>query len=129
MSISILLTGKCLDRSDVLHKVFISDCDNSKTTQKWEMNNIVAVWRVEEHQESGNGTQWLYEDVHTDKRTPRNTSILLSLQVCQADTVLFEEKLLLQVSQHDGVRESTVKSFNPKLLAPAENLPLTNFSP
>ncbi|XP_072320413.1 N-acetylgalactosaminyltransferase 7 isoform X2 [Eucyclogobius newberryi] len=36
-------TGKCLDRSDVLHKVFISDCDNGKTTQKWEMNNIVAV--------------------------------------------------------------------------------------
>ncbi|KAG7272336.1 LOW QUALITY PROTEIN: hypothetical protein CRUP_009745 [Coryphaenoides rupestris] len=36
-------TGKCLDRSDLLHKVFIADCDNSKTTQKWEMNNIVAV--------------------------------------------------------------------------------------
>ncbi|KAG9275710.1 N-acetylgalactosaminyltransferase 7 [Astyanax mexicanus] len=36
-------TGKCLDRSDVLHKVFISDCDNSKSTQKWEMNNIMAV--------------------------------------------------------------------------------------
>ncbi|XP_075947211.1 N-acetylgalactosaminyltransferase 7 isoform X2 [Anarhichas minor] len=36
-------TGKCLDRSDLLHKVFISDCDTSKTTQKWEMNNIVAV--------------------------------------------------------------------------------------
>uniref|UniRef100_A0A8D3AVC8 Polypeptide N-acetylgalactosaminyltransferase n=1 Tax=Scophthalmus maximus TaxID=52904 RepID=A0A8D3AVC8_SCOMX len=33
----------CLDRSDLLHKVFISDCDTSKTTQKWEMNNIVAV--------------------------------------------------------------------------------------
>ncbi|XP_042290170.1 N-acetylgalactosaminyltransferase 7 isoform X3 [Thunnus maccoyii] len=36
-------TGKCLDRSDLLHKVFISDCDTSKTTQRWEMNNIVAV--------------------------------------------------------------------------------------
>ncbi|XP_061888992.1 N-acetylgalactosaminyltransferase 7 isoform X1 [Entelurus aequoreus] len=36
-------TGKCLDRSDLLHKVFISVCDNSKTTQRWEMNNIVAV--------------------------------------------------------------------------------------
>ncbi|XP_054634316.1 N-acetylgalactosaminyltransferase 7 isoform X3 [Dunckerocampus dactyliophorus] len=36
-------TGKCLDRSDLLHKVFISDCDGSKTTQRWEMNNIVAV--------------------------------------------------------------------------------------
>ncbi|XP_062333959.1 N-acetylgalactosaminyltransferase 7 isoform X2 [Osmerus eperlanus] len=36
-------TGQCLDRSDVLHKVFISDCDTSKTTQHWEMNNIVAV--------------------------------------------------------------------------------------
>uniref|UniRef100_I3KP37 Polypeptide N-acetylgalactosaminyltransferase n=1 Tax=Oreochromis niloticus TaxID=8128 RepID=I3KP37_ORENI len=34
---------KCLDRSDLLHKVFVSDCDTSKTTQKWEMNNIVAV--------------------------------------------------------------------------------------
>uniref|UniRef100_A0A8D0AHC4 Polypeptide N-acetylgalactosaminyltransferase n=1 Tax=Sander lucioperca TaxID=283035 RepID=A0A8D0AHC4_SANLU len=43
MFICVLLTGKCLDRSDLLHKVFISDCDNSKTTQKWEMNNIVAV--------------------------------------------------------------------------------------
>lgn len=38
-----LCTGKCLDRSDLLHKVFISDCDTSKTTQKWEMNNIMAV--------------------------------------------------------------------------------------
>ncbi|XP_040041903.2 N-acetylgalactosaminyltransferase 7 isoform X2 [Gasterosteus aculeatus] len=38
-----LTTGKCLDRSDLLHKVFTSDCDTSKTTQKWEMNNIVAV--------------------------------------------------------------------------------------
>ncbi|XP_035645218.2 N-acetylgalactosaminyltransferase 7-like isoform X1 [Oncorhynchus keta] len=36
-------TGRCLDRSDVLHKVFIADCDTSKSTQKWEMNNIVAV--------------------------------------------------------------------------------------
>ncbi|CAL9700971.1 unnamed protein product [Knipowitschia caucasica] len=36
-------TGKCLDRSDILHKVFIADCDNDKTTQRWEMNNIVAV--------------------------------------------------------------------------------------
>ncbi|TSX30736.1 N-acetylgalactosaminyltransferase 7 [Bagarius yarrelli] len=36
-------TGKCLDRSDVLHTVFISDCDHNKSTQKWEMNNIVAV--------------------------------------------------------------------------------------
>ncbi|XP_018594243.1 N-acetylgalactosaminyltransferase 7-like isoform X1 [Scleropages formosus] len=36
-------TGKCLDRSDVLHKVFVTDCDKSKSTQKWEMNNIVAV--------------------------------------------------------------------------------------
>ncbi|XP_056266057.1 N-acetylgalactosaminyltransferase 7 isoform X1 [Pseudoliparis swirei] len=38
-----MITGQCLDRSDLLHKVFISDCDNDKTTQKWEMNNIVAV--------------------------------------------------------------------------------------
>ncbi|XP_061102444.1 N-acetylgalactosaminyltransferase 7 isoform X2 [Conger conger] len=36
-------TGKCLDRSDILHKVFISDCDKTKSTQKWEMNNIEAV--------------------------------------------------------------------------------------
>lgn len=41
--ICLVPTGKCLDRSDLLHKVFISDCDTSKTTQKWEMNNIVAV--------------------------------------------------------------------------------------
>lgn len=38
-----LSSGRCLDRSDVLHKVFISDCDTSKTTQRWEMNNIIAV--------------------------------------------------------------------------------------
>uniref|UniRef100_A0A7N8XT49 Polypeptide N-acetylgalactosaminyltransferase n=1 Tax=Mastacembelus armatus TaxID=205130 RepID=A0A7N8XT49_9TELE len=43
ITIGILLSGKCLDRSDLLHKVFISDCDTNKTTQKWEMNNIVAV--------------------------------------------------------------------------------------
>ncbi|KAM9817832.1 N-acetylgalactosaminyltransferase 7-like isoform X4 [Syngnathus typhle] len=36
-------TGKCLDRSDLLHKVFISNCDTSKTTQRWEINNIMAV--------------------------------------------------------------------------------------
>ncbi|KAF3818491.1 hypothetical protein GH733_011908 [Mirounga leonina] len=36
-------SGKCLDRSDVLHQVFISDCDSSKMTQKWEMNNIHSV--------------------------------------------------------------------------------------
>uniref|UniRef100_A0A3Q3JNA6 Polypeptide N-acetylgalactosaminyltransferase n=1 Tax=Monopterus albus TaxID=43700 RepID=A0A3Q3JNA6_MONAL len=39
----IYIYRKCLDRSDLLHKVFISDCDTSKTTQKWEMNNLVAV--------------------------------------------------------------------------------------
>ncbi|KAL4640508.1 N-acetylgalactosaminyltransferase 7-like [Arapaima gigas] len=36
-------TGNCLDRSDVLHKVFISECDNKKSTQKWEMNVLAAV--------------------------------------------------------------------------------------
>ncbi|XP_074521365.1 N-acetylgalactosaminyltransferase 7-like [Halichoeres trimaculatus] len=36
-------TGKCLDRSDLLHTVFISVCDTSKTSQKWEMNPIEAV--------------------------------------------------------------------------------------
>ncbi|XP_048852614.1 N-acetylgalactosaminyltransferase 7 isoform X1 [Brienomyrus brachyistius] len=36
-------TAKCLDRSDILHTVFISECDRNKTTQKWEMNSIVAV--------------------------------------------------------------------------------------
>ncbi|XP_041079416.1 N-acetylgalactosaminyltransferase 7-like isoform X1 [Polyodon spathula] len=36
-------TGKCLDRSEVLHQVFISDCDTNKSTQKWEMNNILSV--------------------------------------------------------------------------------------
>ncbi|XP_038661721.1 N-acetylgalactosaminyltransferase 7 isoform X2 [Scyliorhinus canicula] len=36
-------TGKCLDRSEVNHQVFISDCDSAKTTQKWEMNNLLAV--------------------------------------------------------------------------------------
>uniref|UniRef100_A0A3Q3FBH3 Polypeptide N-acetylgalactosaminyltransferase n=1 Tax=Kryptolebias marmoratus TaxID=37003 RepID=A0A3Q3FBH3_KRYMA len=43
MLTAVFLLGKCLDRSDLLHKVFISDCDISKSTQKWEMNNIVAV--------------------------------------------------------------------------------------
>ncbi|KAJ8262218.1 hypothetical protein GJAV_G00163930 [Gymnothorax javanicus] len=37
------LTMKCLDRSDVLRKVLLSTCDENKSTQKWEMNNIVAV--------------------------------------------------------------------------------------
>ncbi|XP_030047405.1 N-acetylgalactosaminyltransferase 7 isoform X1 [Microcaecilia unicolor] len=36
-------TGKCLDRSEVLHQVFISECDSNKSTQKWEMNNILSV--------------------------------------------------------------------------------------
>uniref|UniRef100_A0A8C2NZV6 Polypeptide N-acetylgalactosaminyltransferase n=1 Tax=Capra hircus TaxID=9925 RepID=A0A8C2NZV6_CAPHI len=36
-------SGKCLDRSEVLHQVFISDCDSSKMTQKWEINNIHSV--------------------------------------------------------------------------------------
>ncbi|KAM6440415.1 N-acetylgalactosaminyltransferase 7 isoform 2-T2 [Liasis olivaceus] len=36
-------SGKCLDRSEVLHQVFISDCDSNKATQKWEMNNILSV--------------------------------------------------------------------------------------
>uniref|UniRef100_A0ABI7WQC7 Polypeptide N-acetylgalactosaminyltransferase n=1 Tax=Felis catus TaxID=9685 RepID=A0ABI7WQC7_FELCA len=36
-------SGKCLDRSDILHQVFISNCDSSKMTQKWEMNNIHSV--------------------------------------------------------------------------------------
>uniref|UniRef100_H2ZTM3 Protein-UDP acetylgalactosaminyltransferase 7 n=1 Tax=Latimeria chalumnae TaxID=7897 RepID=H2ZTM3_LATCH len=36
-------TGKCLDRSEILHQVFLSDCDSSKSMQKWEMNNIVGV--------------------------------------------------------------------------------------
>uniref|UniRef100_A0A6I8NNL0 Polypeptide N-acetylgalactosaminyltransferase n=1 Tax=Ornithorhynchus anatinus TaxID=9258 RepID=A0A6I8NNL0_ORNAN len=37
------LTGKCLDRSEVLHQVFLSECDSGKVTQKWEMNNILSV--------------------------------------------------------------------------------------
>ncbi|XP_018098696.1 N-acetylgalactosaminyltransferase 7 isoform X3 [Xenopus laevis] len=36
-------TGKCLDRSEVLHQVFLSDCESNKTTQRWEMNNILGV--------------------------------------------------------------------------------------
>ncbi|KAM5232159.1 N-acetylgalactosaminyltransferase 7 isoform 4-T4 [Hipposideros larvatus] len=36
-------SGKCLDRSDVLHQVFLSHCDSSTMTQKWEMNNIHSV--------------------------------------------------------------------------------------
>ncbi|XP_024898742.1 N-acetylgalactosaminyltransferase 7 isoform X4 [Pteropus alecto] len=36
-------SGKCLDRSEVLHQVFLSNCDSSKMTQKWEMNNIHSV--------------------------------------------------------------------------------------
>ncbi|KAF4791805.1 polypeptide N-acetylgalactosaminyltransferase 7 [Turdus rufiventris] len=36
-------SGKCLDRSEVLHQVFISECDSSKATQKWEINNILSV--------------------------------------------------------------------------------------
>ncbi|XP_043401923.1 N-acetylgalactosaminyltransferase 7 isoform X3 [Chelonia mydas] len=36
-------SGKCLDRSEVLHHVFITECDSGKATQKWEMNNILSV--------------------------------------------------------------------------------------
>ncbi|EPY73789.1 N-acetylgalactosaminyltransferase 7 isoform 2 [Camelus ferus] len=36
-------SGMCLDRSEILHQVFISNCDSSKTTQKWEINNIHSV--------------------------------------------------------------------------------------
>ncbi|XP_043917652.1 N-acetylgalactosaminyltransferase 7 isoform X1 [Protopterus annectens] len=36
-------SGKCLDRSEILHQVFLSDCDSTKSTQKWEMNNILSV--------------------------------------------------------------------------------------
>ncbi|XP_074807267.1 N-acetylgalactosaminyltransferase 7 isoform X3 [Natator depressus] len=36
-------SGKCLDRSEVLHQVFITECDSGKATQKWEMNNILSV--------------------------------------------------------------------------------------
>ncbi|KAM5193106.1 N-acetylgalactosaminyltransferase 7 isoform 1-T1 [Mantella aurantiaca] len=38
-----IASGKCLDRSEVLHQVFLSDCDPSKPSQKWEMNNILSV--------------------------------------------------------------------------------------
>ncbi|XP_068134898.1 N-acetylgalactosaminyltransferase 7 isoform X3 [Hyperolius riggenbachi] len=37
-----ITTGKCLERSETLHQVFLSDCDSSKTSQKWEMNNILT---------------------------------------------------------------------------------------
>ncbi|KAH0616099.1 hypothetical protein JD844_026949, partial [Phrynosoma platyrhinos] len=36
-------SGKCLDRSEVLHQVYISECDSNKATQNWEMNNILSV--------------------------------------------------------------------------------------
>ncbi|XP_078417568.1 N-acetylgalactosaminyltransferase 7 isoform X1 [Cetorhinus maximus] len=36
-------TGRCLDRSEVNHQIFISDCDSAKASQKWEMNNLLAV--------------------------------------------------------------------------------------
>ncbi|XP_074849122.1 N-acetylgalactosaminyltransferase 7 isoform X3 [Carettochelys insculpta] len=36
-------SGKCLDRSEVLHQVFITECDSNKATQRWEMNNILSV--------------------------------------------------------------------------------------
>ncbi|XP_029431358.1 N-acetylgalactosaminyltransferase 7 isoform X2 [Rhinatrema bivittatum] len=38
-----IATGKCLDCSQVLHQVFISECDPNKSTQKWEMNNILSM--------------------------------------------------------------------------------------
>ncbi|XP_075716366.1 N-acetylgalactosaminyltransferase 7 isoform X2 [Rhinoderma darwinii] len=36
-------SGKCLARNEALHKVVLSDCDSSKSSQKWEMNNILSV--------------------------------------------------------------------------------------
>ncbi|XP_066271000.1 N-acetylgalactosaminyltransferase 7-like isoform X2 [Branchiostoma lanceolatum] len=35
--------GKCLDRSEILHQVFMSDCDESSKTQKWEFNQVMAM--------------------------------------------------------------------------------------
>ncbi|XP_019622702.1 PREDICTED: N-acetylgalactosaminyltransferase 7-like isoform X1 [Branchiostoma belcheri] len=35
--------GKCLDRSEILHQVFMSDCDEASKTQKWEFNQVMAM--------------------------------------------------------------------------------------
>ncbi|KAI8503387.1 N-acetylgalactosaminyltransferase 7 [Branchiostoma belcheri] len=35
--------GKCLDRSEILHQVFMSDCDDASKTQKWEFNQVMAM--------------------------------------------------------------------------------------
>lgn len=33
-------TGKCLDRGDSVHTIFLSECDPFKTTQQWEINKV-----------------------------------------------------------------------------------------
>ncbi|XP_061419920.1 N-acetylgalactosaminyltransferase 7 isoform X1 [Lethenteron reissneri] len=35
--------GWCLDRSELLHQVFVATCEDGKTSQQWEMNNIVGL--------------------------------------------------------------------------------------
>lgn len=33
-------SGKCLERGDLTHKLFIGTCDKSKNTQQWEINKV-----------------------------------------------------------------------------------------
>lgn len=112
MFIFILLTGKCLDRSDLLHKVFISDCDPSKTTQKWEMNNIVAVWR-----RLGDDMR-TYTLTHTCQEIhPYYKFTDISNRYCPFAANVFDMSQLVSVHfQHAGVRLVQYKDTEYRLL-------------
>jgi polypeptide N-acetylgalactosaminyltransferase len=35
-----ITSGKCLDRGELVHNIFLSDCDSHKATQQWEINKV-----------------------------------------------------------------------------------------
>nr|CAB3248253.1 N-acetylgalactosaminyltransferase 7-like [Phallusia mammillata] len=39
-SIEHTITGKCLERGELVHNVFLADCDTKKKGQRWEINKI-----------------------------------------------------------------------------------------
>lgn len=119
MFICPLLTGKCLDRSDLLHKVFISDCDTSKTTQKWEMNNIVAVWRLSStHKEN----HWELGEEQVDcmrTRTHQETHPYYEFTDTSSWYCPFKEIMFWYEPLSVSLKILNITSFNPKPLVGA----------
>jgi polypeptide N-acetylgalactosaminyltransferase len=35
-----ITSGKCLDRGELIHNIFLSECDSNKATQQWEINKV-----------------------------------------------------------------------------------------